>query len=236
MTAAPASPAENGASKDDKKAEATPTAPKSKRASLFGNFFQKVTSPSHEKFDKEATAAVAEPSVVASTAPQLDNPVEDASIQPLESETVTAPAEAADAKESPAAPAETAPAAEPVASPATSPAAKEKRRTSFFGNLGVKKEKKGDASDSDVTDGEGKAKTNKFGSLFRKPGKAAKAEEKKDTAAAASEPAEQQPESVPEVEEPTTAEEPAAAPEAPVAESAEPVNVATSATPVQAAA
>ncbi|PYH99150.1 hypothetical protein BO71DRAFT_394721 [Aspergillus ellipticus CBS 707.79] len=194
--------------KEEKKAEA-PTAQKSKRASLFGNFFQKVTSPSHEKSEKEATAPAETP--VASTAPQLDNPVEEAAVKPIEPESVTAPAEAEAAKEP---------------TPAQSPAAetpKDKRRTSFFGNFG---KKKGD-SDNEGADGEPKPKGNKLGGLFRKPSKAVKSEPKETTEAEAA------------PKEETVQESPAeesAQPAEASAEEAKPVNVASTSTPVQAAA
>ncbi|GKZ37733.1 hypothetical protein AbraIFM66950_009416 [Aspergillus brasiliensis] len=195
--------------KEEKKAE-TP-APKSKRASLFGNFFQKVTSPSHEKSEKEATAPAE--TAVASTAPQLDNPVEEAAVKPIEPESVTAPAEAEAAKD---------------ATPAQSPAAetpKDKRRTSFFGNFG---KKKGD-SDNEGADGEPKAKGNKLGGLFRKPSKAVKSEPKETKEAAEAEAAPKEA----TVEE--SPEENAKPVEAAPAEEPKPVDVATS-TPVQAAA
>lgn len=66
------------------------------------------------------------------------------------------------------------------------PGAKEKRRTSLFGNLGTmkKKEKSEATSDAEGTDGEKKTSTaNKLGGIFRKPSKAIKSEEKKPAAA-----------------------------------------------------
>ncbi|KAL4977501.1 Pleckstrin homology domain-containing protein [Aspergillus desertorum] len=148
--------------KEEKKeeTEAAP-APKSKRSSLFGNFFQKVTSPSQEKTEKEA-AAPAEPAPVASTAPQLDNPVEEAA-KPIEPESVTAAPEVEAAKETPA--------ESPVETPAA--ATKDKRRTSFFGSFGKKKADSGD----EAAEGEGKPK-NKLGGIFRKPSRAVKPETK----------------------------------------------------------
>ncbi|OJI86739.1 hypothetical protein ASPTUDRAFT_188095 [Aspergillus tubingensis CBS 134.48] len=195
--------------KEEKKAE-TP-APKSKRASLFGNFFQKVTSPSHEKSEKEATAPAE--TAVASTAPQLDNPVEEAAVKPIEPESVTAPAEAEAAKD-----------AAPASPAAETP--KDKRRTSFFGNFG---KKKGD-SDNEGADGEPKAKGNKLGGIFRKPSKAVKSEPKETKEATEAEAAPKEA-TVPESPAEESAKPAGAAP----AEESKPVDVATS-TPVQAAA
>lgn len=200
--------------KDEKKAETQ----KSKRASLFGGFFQKVSSPSQEKTEKEATAPTE--SSVASTAPQLENPVEGDAAKPIEPESVTAPAEAEAAKETPA----QSPTAE----------AKDKRRTSFFGNFG---KKKGESSDTE--DGEGK-KGNKLGGLFRKPSKAVKLDNQKETSAeAADKKEENKPEPIAKDDAPA-AEKPAEekpAEEAGVSAAAEEAknNVASS-TPVQAAA
>ncbi|KAB8079137.1 Pleckstrin homology domain-containing protein [Aspergillus leporis] len=195
--------------KEEKKAET-----KSKRASLFGNFFQKVTSPSHEKTEKEASAP-AETSAVASTAPQLDNPVEEAAVKPIEPESVTAPAEAEAAKDvAPASPAAETP--------------KDKRRTSFFGNFG---KKKGD-SDNEA-EGESKPKGNKLGGLFRKPSKAVKSETKDSSATEAEAKAEGAPK---EATLPESAEESKLAEAAPAAEEAKPAAVSSAAAPVQAAA
>ena len=61
----------------------------------------------------------------------------------------------------------------PAATTATPEPAKERRRSSFFGTLGSKKERRSEAtSDSEVTDGEGK-KVGKLGGLFRMPSRAA---------------------------------------------------------------
>lgn len=193
--------------KDEKKEE---TDKKSKRASIFGNFFQKVTSPSQEKTEKEA-AAPAESTPVASTAPQLDNPVEESG-KPIEPESVTAAPEVEAAKDT-----------APTESPAETPAAtKDKRRTSFFGNFGKKK------GDSDNEEGEAKPK-NKLGGLFRKPSKAVKSEPKAEEE---SKPAEPKTETVPEA---APAEESSKPADAPATEEAKPV-VASTSTPVQAAA
>ncbi|PYH42093.1 uncharacterized protein BP01DRAFT_304088 [Aspergillus saccharolyticus JOP 1030-1] len=196
--------------KEEKKAEA-PVAQKSKRTSLFGNFFQKVTSPSHEKSEKEAAAPVETP--VASTAPQLDNPVEEANVKPIEPEAVTAAADAEASKD-----------ATPAASPAAAETPKNSRRTSFFGNFG---KKKGD-SDNEGVDGEAKPKGNKLGGIFRKPSKAVKTEVKEAAPDAT-------PKEAPVEESP--AEESAQPVEAPAAtEETAPVNNVPASTPVQAAA
>jgi hypothetical protein len=209
---------ETEAKKEEKKAESP--APKSKRTSLFGNFFQKVTSPSHEKSEKEA-AAPAETSAVSSTAPQLENPVEEAAVKPIEPETVTTAAAATEAE----APKETA-AQSPTAE---TPAGKDKRRTSFFGNFG---KKKGD-SDNEGADGEAKAKGNKLGGLFRKPSKAVKLDNKE---ASAKEEDKAEPTAQETSAEAAPAEEASKPAEAPAAEEAKPATVAATSTPVQAAA
>ncbi|KGO78520.1 hypothetical protein PITC_067870 [Penicillium italicum] len=209
--------------KDEKKAEK-----KAKRASIFGNFFQKVASPSHEKSEKEAIAPAAEETSVASTAPQLESPVEEAAAKPIEAEAVTAPAEAVET-----------PAAETLAAEAV-PSPKEKRRTSFFGNLGIKKEKKADSSDNEVTDGEAKeTKSKKLGGIFRKPSKAVKLD-KEEVAAAETEAKAEAAEEAPAVPvKETITEVPAVVEETPkaveTAEDSNNVNVPV-ATPVQAAA
>lgn len=180
---------------------------------MFGNFFQKVTSPSHEKSEKEASAP-AETSV-ASTAPQLDNPIEEAAVKPIEPESVTSPTNGETAKDGAAAD--------------TSAAAKDKRRSSFFG-FG---KKKGD-SDNEGTDGE--TKKNKLGGIFRKPSKAVKAD--KETSAEA----ESKPEPVPKDENKedkpaeSKPEETAQAPETNAAEESKPANMPSTSTTVEAAA
>ena len=61
----------------------------------------------------------------------------------------------------------------PAATSAAPELPKERRRSSFFGTLGSKKERRAEAtSDSEVTDGEGK-KVGKLGGLFRRPSRAA---------------------------------------------------------------
>ena len=140
------------------------TAPKpTKRNSIFNNLFGKKDSPTSPT-TKESTPVVptkdSEPSAVSATAPQLDDPVttrsEPGPVSP-----------AADASES-------AVVESPVAPTTATDPAKEKRRSSFFGNLGTKKERKSDVI-SDSEEGEGKKSApTKFGGLFRKPSRAAR--------------------------------------------------------------
>ncbi len=98
---------------------------------------------------------------MSSTAPQLDNPV-----------TSPTPETTAATTETPAAVTEANPAA--AATSPISPA--DKRRTSFFGNLGTKKERRtGTTSDNELTDGEGKKQSSGgFGGLLRKASRAQK--------------------------------------------------------------
>lgn len=141
------------------------TAPKpTKRNSIFNNLFGKKDSPTSPTTKESAPVAPTkdlEPSAVSATAPQLDDPVTTAPSEP----STTAPA--ADVPESAA--------VETPAAPTTmADPAKEKRRSSFFGNLGTKKEKKTDVI-SDSEEGEGKKSApTKFGGLFRKPSRAAR--------------------------------------------------------------
>lgn len=142
------------------------TAPKpTKRNSIFNNLFGKKDSPTSPTTKESAPvipAKESEPSAVSATAPQLDDPATTAPSEP----SATGPA--ADVTES-AAPNDT-----PIASATTPDPAKEKRRSSFFGNLGTKKEKKTDLI-SDTEEAEGKKSTPaKFGGLFRKPSRAAR--------------------------------------------------------------
>ncbi|EED24301.1 conserved lysine-rich protein, putative [Talaromyces stipitatus ATCC 10500] len=206
---------------EEKKEEAKPAA-KPKRASIFGEFFKKVASPSKEKTEEEVAP-------VASTAPQLENPVDENAAKPIEPEAVT---------EAPAVEAATASSSETPAAEAATEDKKEattpenKRRTSLFGTLGKK------SKTESTSDGEGK-KTNKLGGLFRKPSKAVKSEDDKKKEATPAE-------TIPEGEdkpEPIAKDVPADETAAHAAEkteepavAAEPVNVTPTAAPVQAAA
>lgn len=204
---------------EDKKEEPK-VAPKTKRASIFGNFFNKVSSPSKEKTEEEVAP-------VASTAPQLDNPVDEAAAKPIEPETVTeAPAvEAAVASSSETPAAETAEKKEE-----TTPELKDKRRTSLFGTLGKK------VKPESTSDGEGKKTANKLGGLFRKPSKAVKSEEDKKEVAPAEPIAEAEDKPEPIAKDDAPVETAAADKAEETAVVPEPVNVAPTAAPVQAAA
>ena len=103
------------------------------------------------------------------TAPQLDNPV------PASTTDATAPTtEPVKTEASPAADATA-----PNATSATTPT--DKRRTSFFSNLGTKKEKKtAGTSGDELTDGETKKQGGGLSGLLRK---ASRAQPKKDTKA-----------------------------------------------------
>ena len=133
-----------------------------KRNSIFGNIFGKKDAPNLASADTPPTVpAKDEPPAVSSTAPQLDNPVTSSTAEPTAAttETPTTGTEAA------------APAA--AASPLSST---DKRRSSFFGNLGTKKERRtGATSDNELTDGEGKKQApGGFGGLLRKASRAQK--------------------------------------------------------------
>lgn len=136
-----------------------------KRASVFGSLFGKkdsATSPA-EKTKEEGT-------VVSETAPQLD---------PVPTTTDTAAPTAAPATT------ETKPVTEAAAATTTATSPSDKRRTSFFSNLGTKKEKKADGTSGDeLTDSE-KKKEGGIGGLLRKASRAApkKNKETKSTAA-----------------------------------------------------
>lgn len=144
------------------------SAPKAnKRNSIFNSFFGKketpaTTSPSATTPANETAPIVpakdAEPAPISQVAPQLEVPV-----------TETAPTEDTSAT---AATSETAAATTPTTSPVSQDTAKANRRSSFFSNLGTKKEKRtGGVSDAEGTDGEGK-KSGGFGGLLRKASRA----------------------------------------------------------------
>jgi len=244
--------AEGSEGKEEEKKSEAP-APKTKRASIFGSIFGKVTSQNHEKPEKEA----AKETSVSSTAPQLENPVDESASKPIEPESVTAPAES-----EATAPTEPASSSKGLLSlikdmtktdekkseekddkkdeaPATTEP-KEKRRPSIFGSLGSKKEKKAEVPEGDAAEVEAKPKKL---SIFRRPSRVKASEGKKDKEAVAT--AETVPEDdnkpepiskdAPVEEKPTENAEVAGKakePEVPV----EPVNVASSSVPVQAAA
>lgn len=225
-TATEATPAEEP-KPEEKKEAGTPTATKNKRASIFGNFFQKVATPGHSNEKAEKETAKAETPAVSSTAPQLGDPVDPSTSEPIKPETVTeaskepakeeevaspssskggflnfikkdnkqeAKKEVKPEEKSDKKPEEETPAEEPATSPEASGAIKDKRRTSFFGNFGTKKEKKAETPEAEPTEGESKdskARTSslpRLGGLFRKPSKAVKKEKEPAVAPTEQEP------------------------------------------------
>lgn len=158
---------------DSTVAETTPpsttreTAPKpNKRNSIFGSIFGKkdTAAPASTPASTETPPAVPakdEPSTVSPTAPQLDNPVTSPTAETTAATTETPTAAAAE---------ESTPAATTTPLSPT-----DKRRTSFFSNLGTKKERRtGEKSDNELTDGEGKKSSGGFGGLLRKASRAQK--------------------------------------------------------------
>lgn len=143
------------------------TAPKAnKRGSIFGNFFNKkdLSSPTTEAAPAIPVKDVPvkdETALTSSTAPKL----EDSISSPTAGATMTSTGPSATANDA---------VTSPVASPITPDTTKPQRRSSFFNNLGTKKERRSEAiSDAEGTDGEGKKSTaSKFGGLFRKPSRA----------------------------------------------------------------
>lgn len=145
------------------------TAPKAnKRNSIFGGLFGK----------KEASST-ATPTV--STAPNNESvpavpakdtePVTTSPTVPQEEPAVSETHPAVDTAV-PTTTTEAAPATTSATSPVTPDTSKTNRRTSFFSNLGTKKEKRsGGVSDAEGTDGEGK-KSGGFGGLLRKASRA----------------------------------------------------------------
>ena len=180
-------PASEAASKPTQEATSSePAAPASatkdtsvkpnKRMSMLGGFFGKKDSTASPTGTEKAPTVPAkgEPSAVSPTAPQLDNPVTSPTPE------ITAPAAGGAATE-PVASTDGANAAS-----ATTPT--DKRRTSFFSNLGTKKEKKAGATSGDeLTDSETKKQGGGFGGLLRK---ASRAQPKKDSKAPVTDPAE----------------------------------------------
>jgi len=147
--------------------ETTPTstvrdgAPKpNKRNSLFGSLFNKKETLGPTTAETVAPVAVKdEPSTVSGSAPQLDNPVTSPTTGHMAPTGNTGEVTAAPTSESTA----------PMS--ATTPT--DKRRTSFFSNLGTKKERRtGGTSDTELTDGEGKKSSGGFGGLLRKASRA----------------------------------------------------------------
>lgn len=140
-----------------------------KRNSIFSNLFGKkeTTAPGAKDFATTTSSKGSEPTAVSATAPRLEDPITTGSSEP----STTAPASTAAADTT-----ETSALVDSPSATATTPEpGKEKRRSSFFGNLGTKREKRTDiTSDADIPDGEGKKSAPaKFGGLFRKPSRAA---------------------------------------------------------------
>lgn len=200
-------------------AETTPTsatqetAPKNKRNSIFGSLFGKKDAASPTATSTSTAAETApvvpakdEPSTVSTTAPQLEHPV----TAPITTEGTAASTSAAapvGATTETAAPVTDS--TSPTTGTTTSPT--DKRRTSFFGNLGNKKEKRtGGTSGDELTDGESKKQSSSgFGGLLRK---ASRAQPKGTSSAAATETADVPlPKETPAAPEPTTNGETAAA-------------------------
>ena len=149
-------------------AETTPSstarenAPKpNKRASLFGGFFGKkdATAPAATE-TAPAVPAKDEPAAVSTTAPQLDKPVTDPAPAPAtENATSGSPTTAGEST-----------------TPGATTTPTDKRRSSFFSNLGTKRERKtGTTSGDETIDGENrKQPSGGFGGLLRKASRAQK--------------------------------------------------------------
>ncbi|KAL8693016.1 MAG: hypothetical protein Q9218_002073 [Villophora microphyllina] len=155
-------------------ATATPreTAPKAnKRNSIFGNFFAKKESPAISAPSTGPTAST----TANETAPAVPaKDIEPAASSPVASQTETGVNEIAPVTNTapPAEVTENATTTNTMTSPVSPDTTKANRRTSFFSNLGTKKEKRaGAVSDAEGTDGEGK-KAGGFGGLLRKASRA----------------------------------------------------------------
>ena len=140
-----------------------------KRNSIFGSFFGKkdTASPTTKDPVQGVPGKELGPSPVSATAPQLDDPISPTSPGLTETGSTHATAAAVTEGSVP----------NTTTTQATTPdPTKDKRRTSFFGNLGGKKEKRTDVtSDVENVEGDGKKSTpGKFGDLFRKPSRAAR--------------------------------------------------------------
>ena len=191
--------------------ESTTTTPttkdkSAKRGSVFGGLFKPKDTPKLAAEGTPATAATKEePTTVSSTAPQLENPVTSPT-EPITTETSSKPdADPAAVAAAVAATKES----ETKDAPKTTTTLSDKRRTSFFGGIGSKKEKKAGATSGDeLTDGESKKPSGGITGLLRKASRAAPKGEKPSTAAApavpSSKPAE--PTDVPLPKEETAAE------------------------------
>ncbi|KAL9126474.1 MAG: hypothetical protein Q9217_004473 [Psora testacea] len=154
---------------------ATTASRPTKRNSVFGGFFGKrdaTTSPTTTE-TSPAVPAKDEPAAVSSNAPQLDNPVRSPATE------ATTPATAAKSEPTPVT---------EGAAPTSPTTLTDRRRTSFFSNLGTKKERKaGTTSGDELTDGEGKKQGGGISGLLRK---ASRVQPRKDANAHATSPAE----------------------------------------------
>ncbi|KAL8736222.1 MAG: hypothetical protein Q9166_000377 [cf. Caloplaca sp. 2 TL-2023] len=141
------------------------TAPKAnKRNSIFGGFFGKKETPATTTPTANTTAHEPAPAVPAKDTEQA--PISQAAPQAENQATETTPSVDT------AATTQNAPTTTSTASPVSPDATKANRRSSFFSNLGTKKEKRtGAVSDAEGTDGEGK-KSGGFGGLLRKASRA----------------------------------------------------------------
>ncbi|KAL8802413.1 MAG: hypothetical protein Q9182_003836 [Xanthomendoza sp. 2 TL-2023] len=145
------------------------TAPKAnKRNSIFGGLFGKKETPA-------TTPTPTATSTANETAPAVPTKgTEPAPISQVDGQTENPATETAPTVDStaPAATSETVPVTSSATSPVSPDASKANRRSSFFSNLGTKKEKRtGGVSDAEGTDGEGK-KSGGFGGLLRKASRA----------------------------------------------------------------
>lgn len=145
-----------------------PTPKPNKRNSIFGNFFNKKEPSASATPTVNTTTTAQEP---APAVPSKDT--EPATTSPTVPETETTTKETTPTVDTsaPATTTET-PATTSATSPVSAETSKANRRSSFFSNLGTKKEKRtGGLSDAEGTDGEGK-KSGGFGGLLRKASRA----------------------------------------------------------------
>ncbi|KAL8874402.1 MAG: hypothetical protein Q9174_000247 [Haloplaca sp. 1 TL-2023] len=146
-----------------------PTTKSNKRNSIFGNFFAKkdaATRTPETTSNETAPAVPAKDDEPAASSPVVPSKENDAT----DSAPVVDSAPASQTAQMMGAPDTATPTA--TSTSAISPDTKANRRSSFFSNLGTKKEKKtGGVSDAEGTDGEGK-KSGGFGGLLRKASRA----------------------------------------------------------------
>ena len=145
-----------------------------KRSSVFSGLFGKKDAVTNSTTNEASPPVPAkdESAAVSSTAPQLENPI-------------TSPASDTKAPTTGSTKTEPTPATEAVA-PTSAVSPTDKRRSSFFSNLGTKKEKKPTASGEELTDSETKKQGGGLGGLLRK---ASRAQPRKDNATPMTDPA-----------------------------------------------